>query len=431
MLALTGEEQAILQGVEGPLRQLALKNIVRYGEILGAKELCPVTKATVFCGAHNYLKVLDSTDETEIFSKMNLLSGDNIVAFDQIDCNCYAQSCVSVCDRAEYAALGQSEALFAKNQRFLDMAQQAGVIVTGSCSPYLTGWLPVRGEHFVTTESSVTILGNSLWGACGNSDGIEAAFWSAICGRTPKWGKHLPENRFGTHLYRVTAKPQTITDWELMGRAIGKQLPSGAVPVVVGDFGFVDFNRIRYFMTTCSISSNCELCHLVGITPDAPTIEAAFGGHPCLGETTITQQDLAEAYASYCSPGEGSVDLVSLGCPHYDIHQIQQAAAYLKGKKVAPGVTLMLWTAYPIKHMADVNGYTAIIEEAGGHIYTGTCPTTIGACLLGNRQAIVMDSLKQIKSVHNEVDSPVYYGDMQHCLDAAVHGCWKEEYRWR
>ena len=57
MIQLTKEEQDILDGREGRLRQTALENIVRYAQVLGAEKLCKVTKATVFCGNHNYLNV--------------------------------------------------------------------------------------------------------------------------------------------------------------------------------------------------------------------------------------------------------------------------------------------------------------------------------------------------------------------------------------
>ena len=55
MVQLTCEEKSMPSGEQGRLKQVALENIVRYAEILGAERLCRVTKATVFCGAHSYL----------------------------------------------------------------------------------------------------------------------------------------------------------------------------------------------------------------------------------------------------------------------------------------------------------------------------------------------------------------------------------------
>ncbi|MHB8870215.1 MAG: aconitase X [Thermoleophilia bacterium] len=428
-LRLTEYEEGVLEGTEGRLKQVSLQNVVRYATILGAEELCEVTKATVFCGAHNYLSVCESDDINTVFSRMNL-AVDETIPFDRTYQNSYIQSCVCPCDQNEHKPFGQSAEFFAKNAEYLEQARKAGVIIAGTCAPYLTGWLPVRGEHFVTTESSVTLMGNSLWGAMGNSDGIEAAFWSAICGRTPKWGNHVEENRAGTHVVEVQAEVNTVLEWDLLGRAIGMFLPSGAIPVISGRFGAVTFQKLKQFYTTLAVSSNCEMCHLVGVTPEARTVEDAFRGRTSAGTLTIDERAMVESYEASCDPGVGEIDFVSLGCPHYDIDQIKAVARHLEGKRVDPRVNLMIWTVYPIKAMADVNGYTRTIEEAGGHIYTGSCPSTMGSVFLDSYTGQVFDSVKQAGSVRSSTAGAMYYGDWRSCLDAAVAGRWEEDRRW-
>lgn len=112
----------------------------------------------------------------------------------------------------------------------------------------------------------------------------------------------------------------------------------------------------------------------MGYTPEARSVADAFQGREPQGGFAVGQAALREAYESACSPGEGEVDFVSLGCLHCDIEQIKRAAGYLAGKKIRSGVHFMIWTVYPIKCLADENGYTKTIEETGGHIYTSTCP---------------------------------------------------------
>jgi predicted aconitase len=427
---LSDDEKRMLDGSRGRLKQAAMENILRYAEILGAEALCEVTKATVFCGAHHYLDVCRSDDFHEVFSKMNL-GGDRVIPFDETAPGCQVQSCVSPCDRSRYAPLGQTEAFFRKNAYYLDEARKAGVTMVGSCAPYLTGWLPVKGEHFVTTESGVTVIGNSIWGAMGNADGIEAAFWSAICGRTPRWGNHIPENRGGTHLVRVADRVDDLLDWDLLGMAVGTRMPPSAVPVIQGDFSRVTFTRLRQFCTSLAVTSNCEICHIVEITPEARSVADALRGRPADAEIRIADQDLGPAYEAVCDPGEGEVTLVSLGCPHYDIEQIKRVAAALEGKRISPHVHFMVWTVYPVKCMADENRYTQIIERAGGHIYTGTCPTTIGPCLLDSHSAMVFDSLKQAASVRSGATGRIHVGAVDQCIQAAVRGHWGEELRWK
>jgi predicted aconitase len=430
MVNLSEYEETVLAGQEGRLKQVCLENIVHYAEILGAGELCEVTKATVFCGAHNYLNVLESDDPAEVFSRMNLALEEEVIPFTKTHESCYIQSCAAPCDQYLHDPFGQSEAFFQKNRAYLEMARKAGVTITGTCAPYLTGWLPVKGEHFVTTESGMTVIGNSIWGAMGNADGIEAAFWSAICGRTPKWGKHIGENRAGTHRVHVDVPVRDLIEWDLLGSAVGHRLPTGSIPVIDGAFSGVIFQKLRQFCTTLAFISNCEMCHVVGYTPEARSVEDALHRKNPAGEFSITGSNLDVAYRCVCSSGEGHIDFVSLGCPHFDINQIKHAADYLRGKRINPGVHFMLWTVYPIKKMADENGYTRIIEEAGGHIYTSSCPGSMGDVFLKDYNGFVFDSLKQAGSVKSMVEVPVYYTDMYRCIDAAVAGRWKEEYGW-
>jgi hypothetical protein len=265
----------------------------------------------------------------------------------------------------------------------------------------------------------------------GNSDGIEAAFWSAVCGRTPKWGKHRWENRKGTHIIKVEAPMRGLTEWDLLGKAIGKVLTTGGVPVINGDFQRADFQAFRRLCTTLAVSSNSEMCHIVGYSPEARTVEDALKGNTGVPESVIRKADLEEAYEAICRRGSGDIDFVSLGCPHFDIDQIKRTAAYLKGKKIHPRVRFMLWTPYPLKCMAAENGYEKTIEEAGGHIYTSSCPSSVGDVFLKNYSGFVFDSFKMAGAVKSDADAPVYYGDVERCIDAAVSGRWEEEYRWK
>jgi predicted aconitase len=178
-------------------------------------------------------------------------------------------------------------------------------------------------------------------------------------------------------------------------------------------------------LTALAISSNCEMCHIVGYTPEAASIDDALQGQQPLGDCRIENKCIREAYDAVCDSGAGSVDFVSLGCPHYDIDQLKKTADYIRGKNIHPDVKFTIWTVYPIKAMADENGYTQIVEDAGGSIYTGTCPASIGDHYLSQYDAFVFDSLKQAECIKSAGAKNVYYGDAFRCIDAAVSGKWE------
>ena len=49
-MKLSDNEKKMLDGDEGLPKQKAMELIVRYGKVIGAEELCPVTWADLFCG---------------------------------------------------------------------------------------------------------------------------------------------------------------------------------------------------------------------------------------------------------------------------------------------------------------------------------------------------------------------------------------------
>jgi predicted aconitase len=119
------------------------------------------------------------------------------------------------------------------------------------------------------------------------------------------------------------------------------------------------------------------------------------------------------------------VDLVILGCPHYSLKEVRQAAEYLEGKRVREGVRLLIFTDIPIKEMARVNGFDETISRAGAHLLTSGCPLVFGKKAHENAAGILCDSAKQAHYLKSESTSKIYYADRFACIDAAVSGKWE------
>lgn len=431
MVRLTDFEQRMLDGEMGAFKQRTIQKIVDYANALGAEELCTVTKATVYLGYHPYLDAVHSDDYDEIFSKMVLCS-DKKYHLDQFSDECFAQTCVGPCDHFCYEPINISKEVFDKNRKFLDLTKDAGVSIAGSCTPYLSGWIPLRGEHFVSTESSNILFGNSVYGACANADGLEASAWSAICGRTPKWGNHILENRYATHVIEVQCKSETPMDWDLMGHALGRLLTDGNErPVLVGNFRHPDVNRLKKFFSSLATTSGCEICHIVGCTAEAPTLEAALAGHEPKRTIVLSQEEYDKSLEIVCDKGSADVQMVVLGCPHYTLEEIRSVAKMLKGRKVAPGVSLQVWTDLTMQHLAEVNGYAQIIEESGAHLLNSACPLVCGRTAYDLvKTGFLSDGAKQSHYVHTDLNSrncKVFYGSTEQCVEAAIRGRWEEQ----
>ena len=85
----------------------------------------------------------------------------------------------------------------------------------------------------------------------------------------------------------------------------------------------------------------------------------------------------------------------------------------------------MIWTDYATKEMADVNGYTEAIENAGGYLLTGSCPIVMREESHKHAKAMAMFGAKQAFGIQHQTKVPVYYGDIFQCIDAAISGKWE------
>jgi len=421
MVRLTGYEQEMLDGKYGKLKKKAMENIVQYANVLGAEELCEVTKAHVFAGAHSYLHAVESEDIEEVISEMQFCSKEKL-SMEKVGCFC--QTDCGPMDPIKYKSMGCTEAEGMKNKEYLDYYSKFGINKVGTCVPYLTGFIPLMGEHYVTSESHAVLMMNSLFGACGNADGLEVGYWSAICSRIPKWGNHIMENRKGTHLFNVDCEIKTKTDWDLLGYTIGRFLPTHSIPVVQGDLKSIDIMYLKYFYASMATTSGPEMCHIVGHTPEARTLEEAFGGKEPLVTKAITKADIDCSRKLLNDQSEGKIDYISIGCPHLSIGEMQQVASFMNGKKVADDVVFHVWTASSIKALADINGYTQIIEESGAIVLTSSCPLT-SEKKPDKADRLAFDSGKQAHYIKPSTDAPVHYGDMEVCMQAAIDGEWR------
>lgn len=415
----------MIQGEMGRLKRKAIANIVQYAEALGAGELCKVTKATLGLGAQPYLNHIESDNYNEIFSRVYMCTDEILeIERDTFFDSCFCQTCTENCDAVEYEALGLTKEFYNKNKDFLKITKEAGVSIVSTCAPYLVGWLPLRGEHFVTTESSNAMFCNSIFGACGNPDGVEAAIWSALCGRTPKWGLHIAENRHATHEFCIACSSETTKDWDVIGYTIGRMLPANGIPVISGDLRNLSTIQVKQLFASIATTSGAVMCHIVGQTPEAQSLDMAAGYKPIVDSFTVTNSDYDESLQLLCDKGKGDVNFVSLGCPHYTLEEIQDVSNYLKGNKIKYGTRFYVWTAYPIKEMARVNGYLDVIEAAGGRIFTSSCPIMVGNSAIEGATGIALDGAKQAHYIRSMTDSKIYYGDMKQCIDAAINGTW-------
>ncbi len=125
----------------------------------------------------------------------------------------------------------------------------------------------------------------------------------------------------------------------------------------LGKYGQPDLIRHKHFGAAAASSGGVEMYHLVGVTPEAPTYEAAIGPHQKLETFNYGKAEQRRIYETLNSRGQDTnVDYVMLGCPHAALEQIQEICRLLAGKKINSGVRLWVFTSRAIRAEADKLG---------------------------------------------------------------------------
>lgn len=426
-MRLTDDEKAMLDGAEGPAVAAAMDLLVRYGEALDCEQLCDIRNVagTMTQPSPAKAKLVAEGGWDKAFSAINLDSDDDLEIPDMRVPTCQLQQ-----------GFGSDSAGIAPYSRqFIDLQGDAesfygrkGVNILATCTPYQVGNLPVRGEHVAWMESSAVVYANSVLGARTNCEGTASTGAASLTGKIPCWGNHLPENRYGNHLIDVRVPVRDFLDWGMLGYFAG-DLVQEERPVVTGDIAIPELADLKHFGAAAASSGGVELYHIPGITPEAPTVEAAFGPRPVPEAVTYGPRERRRMYETLNSQGQSTdVDFILLGCPHASIEQVCRAAKALEGRRLNSSTQLWIMVPRALKAIADRSGYTEIIERAGGRLLADSCPAMSRSAPEGTK-VFATDSAKQAHYLPAILGIEAWFGTLEDCIEAAVTGRWTGELR--
>jgi len=178
------------------------------------------------------------------------------------------------------------------------------------------------------------------------------------------------------------------------------------------------------------VSGATNICHVVGVTPEALTLDEALGGGKPEEVITVGRGQIKEAVDKLTTADSDRVDLVKFGCPHCSISELRNIASLLDGKKVHSDVRLFVATAKQIYVLAEDMGYVDTIKKAGG-VFTNTCVGSQDPFnLLGPGLGVKTVATNSARSAHYSARTSggkvkLLYGSMKQCLDSAISGKWR------
>lgn len=407
---LSPADQAILDGDEGRARQVALQIVLRMAQLQGASELIDVVQAhidgCIYTGSASLrfaCQLRDWGGKVKIPTTLNAIS----------------------VDQRRWRALGIDPAFgepaSALAQAYVDMGSQPSF----TCAPYLLDSAPKAGEEIVWAESNAVVYANSVLGAhtAKYADFLDICI--ALIGRAPKAGCHLVENRRATLLVQLPVLPAAPDDafYPLLGYQVGL-LAGARIPVICGlESAKPSLDDLKAFGAAFATTSAAPMFHIVNVTPEAPSAQAALAGLPPEVEHRLTLEELRQAWRELDSAAGQRVDLVALGNPHFSATECHALAHLLKGRQRHPDTAIVLTLGRAVSAKAEREGDLAVLTAFGVNVITDTCWCMLEEPVVPIAARVIMtNSGKYAHYAPGLTGRQVHFGSLADCAEAACTG---------
>ena len=418
MLTLSIEDQEMLRGDHGPAPRMAMSIVARMAEVAGATELLDIT------GAHIDSTVYIGEAGLEFAERLAGL-GAKVVVPTTLN--------VSGLDEHHWHEWAVPNDWARQAYRQMVAYQSMGTIPTWTCAPYQTEMRPSFGQQIAWGESNAIVFANSVLGARTERYPDLFDICCAITGRAPAIGLHLTENRAGQLLFRLIDIPESLQRsddfYPVLGNLIGKA-SLDKIPVIDGMKIIPDEDQLKAFGAAAASSGGVALFHMVGITPEAPTLKAAFHGKTPFDTMEITMDSLRQSRRELTHTTDSRLDMVVLGSPHFSLAEFRRLAPLLQGKRRHPDVKFLVTSSRAMTQLAGRAGFLEPLEAFGAQITVDTCILT-SPMLPAEIQNLMTNSAKFAYYTPGLLGRKIAFGSLEDCVNSAVAGeIIRDESRW-
>jgi predicted aconitase len=408
---LEPRDRAMLDGDHGDGPAMAMRLIVELAGVLGARRLIDITSAHIDGCLYHGQAGLDFAERlVELGAKVAVPTSLNVSSLDLL--------------HPQLVRLPAADASAAR--RLMDAYTSLGASATWTCAPYQAAQRPQRGTDIAWAESNAIVFANSVLGARTERYGDFVDICAAITGRVPESGLHLPQHRAPTLELDCSSLPDRVMDndaaWAALGHCVGRQVGAG-IPLLTGlSPALADEDRLKALGAAAASAGGVALFHMQGVTPEACGPEAREWnvGVP---RTEISAAMLRTARDELTSAAStGPLDAVSLGTPHFSLHEFAKLAAELADRPAFhPRCKVWISTSRAILAQARESGYAQVCEDRGATIVVDTC-TYITPILGPAVRTAMTTSGKWAWYAPTNLGINAVFGTLTECLDSACAG---------
>jgi predicted aconitase len=162
--------------------------------------------------------------------------------------------------------------------------------------------------------------------------------------------------------------------------------------------------------------------HVVGVTPEATTLDDALHGKPPVGTREVGPEIIRATRAELSTFSSGRLDAVSVGTPHASYAECEVLADLLReGPPIHGDISFYLSTGRATRARAQQSGVLQALESAGVTVVVDTC-TYVTAILSPTVKHVMTNSGKWAHYAPANIGVDVVLGSIQECVASARLG---------
>jgi len=397
----------MLEGANGAATATAMRIISEMGRIQGAEKLIPISSAHIDgCLYHGASGVEFAELLVSQQGRVTVPSSLNVGALDL--------------HSPEKIKLDEHERDLAR--RLMNAYVALGCIPTWTCAPYQAGYRPQAGENIAWAESNAIVFANSVLGARTNRYGDFMDICCAITGRAPYVGLHRPENRHATLHINTASVPDRLKRedafYAVLGFWLGR-VADGQIAVISALPGEVTDDHLKSLGASAASSGGVALFHVAGVTPEAPTVAAALNHQPPRQTIELTLETLVSERDRLSTAGDGQLDVVALGSPHFSLAEFTELLRLLGGRRCT--IPLIVCTGRHVISQLEEKGWVRSLENLGVELIMDTC-VVVTPILARSSGVLMTNSGKFAHYSPSLTGHEVVFGSLADCVNSAVAG---------
>ncbi|MDG2474853.1 MAG: aconitase X [Paracoccaceae bacterium] len=402
-LRLTKNDIQMLDGSEGPAKQIAMEVICLMASIQHADELLDVNRAHI--------------DGCILAHNANLDFAEKMYEMGAKTCIPTTINAISV-DRENWRKQGQPIEFGLKASRLADAYVKMGAQPTFTCAPYLLDDAPEKGEIIGWSESNAVVFANSVLGAWTEKHPDYFDLFIACTGRAPKAGVYLFKNRVAVCKIKVTL-PKKFDEslWPMLGWLAGVKSQNG-IPVLTGlEFARPSRDDLKAFSAAFGTTSSAPMFYMQGHMPDDTSLPSSD-----LDQFEITCEDVKNLWVNF-NCGSNQIDLVAIGSPHASSSECKDFADLLGGRKCAGETKTIITVGRETLNQITKNGVLQKLKKSGVQIIPDICWCSITKPIFPvETRVVITNSGKYAHYGQALTSSDIRFGGLKECATAALTG---------